>query len=149
MDESTKQLLAEVRVPQAGRPGAVERYDSEYRRNGVAALFLAFEPLAGWRHVQVTQTRTRKDRAWFIKDFLDERYAPSRIHDGENEIGAATCLMSKSRGDVFLNSGAMEVYPRCLRFRFRARPAKGNWSSSGLDELTTRYNLCDIQQPNP
>ncbi|HWN40762.1 MAG TPA: IS630 family transposase, partial [Thermoanaerobaculia bacterium] len=75
MDESTKQLLAEVRAPRPAQAGAVERYDYEYRRNGVATLFLAFEPLAGWRQVRVTKTRTRKDWAWFIKNLLDERYA--------------------------------------------------------------------------
>ena len=74
MDESTKQLLAEVRMPIAGRIGAPQRYDSEYRRNGVASLFLAFEPLAGWRQVKVTEQRTRRDWARFIKGLLDTRY---------------------------------------------------------------------------
>ena len=75
MDESTKQLLEEVRTPRACQAGAVERYDYEYRRHGVGTLFLAFEPLAGWRQVQVTERRTRRDWAWFIKDLLDQRYA--------------------------------------------------------------------------
>ena len=75
MDESTKQLLEEVRAPRAGQAGAVERYDYEYRRNGVGTLFLAFEPLGGWRQVRVTERRTRQDWAGFIKDLLDNRYA--------------------------------------------------------------------------
>ena len=74
MDESTKQLLEEIRLPIPGRIGAPQRYDSEYRRNGVASLFLAFEPLVGWRQVQVTEQRTRRDWAHFIKGLLDERY---------------------------------------------------------------------------
>lgn len=78
MDESTKQLHEEVRLPIAGRPGAVERYDFEYRRNGVATLFAAFEPLAGWRHVEVTEQRTRKDFARFVKDLLDKQYPEAK-----------------------------------------------------------------------
>ena len=75
MDESTKQLLEEVRQPIGVQTGAAERYDYEYRRNGVSTLFLAFEPLAGWRQVRITERRTRQDWAWFIKDLLDTRYA--------------------------------------------------------------------------
>src|SRR4051794_20611499 len=55
MDESSKQLLTETRTPLAPQPGQLQRYDYEYSRNGVATLFVAFEPLAGWRHVEVTQ----------------------------------------------------------------------------------------------
>jgi hypothetical protein len=79
MDESTKQLLDEIRLPIPGRIGAPQRYDAEYRRNGVATLFLAFEPLAGWRQVQVTEQRTRRDWAHFIKGLLDERYPDSEL----------------------------------------------------------------------
>lgn len=43
-------------------------------RNGVAEIFLGVEPLAGRRHVAVTEQRTRKDWAGFIKGMLDERY---------------------------------------------------------------------------
>lgn len=55
VDETFKQLVAETREPLAMRPGAVERYDHVYVRNGTASLFLACEPLAGWRHVAVTE----------------------------------------------------------------------------------------------
>ena len=49
LDETFKQLVGETREPLPARPGAVERYDHVYVRNGVASLFLACEPLAGWR----------------------------------------------------------------------------------------------------
>jgi hypothetical protein len=68
MDETLKQLIGEVREPLPPIPGQVERYDSVYVRNGAANLFLAFEPLAGWREVQVTDTRKRSDWAHFIRD---------------------------------------------------------------------------------
>ena len=52
-DETTKQLIEETRLPLAMKPGQVQRYDYEYRRNGTRNLFLFFEPLAGWRHIEV------------------------------------------------------------------------------------------------
>jgi hypothetical protein len=74
MDETLKQLVGEVREPLPPGPGRVERYDNVYVRNGVASLFRAFEPLAGWRDVAVTDTRTRADWADFIRDLLYGRY---------------------------------------------------------------------------
>ncbi len=73
MDESFKQLIGEVREPLPPMPGRVERYDSVYVRNGVANLFMAFEPLAGWRHVELTGSRTAKDWARVVKGLVDSR----------------------------------------------------------------------------
>jgi hypothetical protein len=75
LDETFKQLIGETRAPLPPRPGMVERYDHEYVRNGVASLFLACEPLAGWRHVTVTAHRRRGDWASFARSLLDGRYA--------------------------------------------------------------------------
>ena len=74
LDESSKQLVGEIRTPLPAAPGAAARYDCEYVRNGTANLFMAFEPLAGWRHVEVTDARRRVDWAWFVKGLLDGRY---------------------------------------------------------------------------
>jgi hypothetical protein len=60
MDETCRQLIGEVQEPLPAKPGQVERYDSIYQRNGVASVFLAFEPLVGWRQVSVTDTRRRR-----------------------------------------------------------------------------------------
>ena len=59
MDETSKQLIGETRTPVTMQPGQPQRYDYEYVRNGVANLFLFVEPLRGWRHVEVTERRTR------------------------------------------------------------------------------------------
>src|SRR6478752_3663460 len=64
----------EIRAPLPPQPGVPMRYDSEYVRNGTANLFMAFEPLAGWRHVEATDSRRRSDWAWFVKDLVDGRY---------------------------------------------------------------------------
>ena len=74
MDESSKQLIGEVREPIPGKPGRVRRIDDEYVRNGVAEIFIEVEPLAGRRHVAITERRTRKDWAKQIKEMLDDRY---------------------------------------------------------------------------
>src|SRR5438046_8776722 len=74
LDETFKQLIGEVREPLPPCPGQVERYDSVYVRNGVTNLFLAFEPLAGWRDVTATETRKRTDWAHFVRALVDGRY---------------------------------------------------------------------------
>jgi hypothetical protein len=73
-DASSQPLIGEVREPLPPAPGPVERYDSAYVRDGVASLFLAFEPLAGWREVELTDTRKRTDWAHFIRESVDGRY---------------------------------------------------------------------------
>ena len=61
MDETSKQLVGETRLPVPAAPGRVARHDYEYVRNGVANLFMFFEPLVGTRRVKVTEHRTRID----------------------------------------------------------------------------------------
>ena len=61
MDESSKQMIGEVHEPIPCKPGQPMRMDDEYVRNGVAQIFMEVEPLAGRRHVAVTERRTRKD----------------------------------------------------------------------------------------
>ena len=74
MDESNKQLIGEVRTPIPCKPGQPARVDDEYVRNGVVQIFMEVEPLAGKRHVAVTERRTMNDWAQQIKQMLDDRY---------------------------------------------------------------------------
>ena len=74
MDESSKQLIGEVRALIPMTPGESRRIDDEYERKGVAEIFMAVEPLAGVRTVQVTERRTREDWAEFIRYLVDVRY---------------------------------------------------------------------------
>jgi len=74
MDESCKQMIGEVREPIPCAPGRPIRIDDEYIRNGVAEIFMEVEPLAGKRHVAITEHRTKKEWALQIKQMLDERY---------------------------------------------------------------------------
>ena len=59
MDESSKQLVRDVREPLPMEPGVPQRIDDHYERHGTANLFLACEPLRGWREIQVTERRTQ------------------------------------------------------------------------------------------
>jgi transposase len=78
LDESSKQLIGEVRKPLPAEAGHPERFDSEYSRKGVANLFIAFEPLAGQRLLEVTDQRTRVDFAHFVKKLVDEYYPTAK-----------------------------------------------------------------------
>ncbi len=73
-DEASKQLIIEIRQALSAKPGQVERFDCEYKRNGTRNLFMFLEPLIGWRHVEVTQRRTKKDWAYAIKWLVDDAY---------------------------------------------------------------------------
>ena len=71
LDEGSKQLTKETRLPLPPRPGTVAKYDYEYERNGTCNLFLLFAPLQGWRHVKVTARRTMVDFAHCLRDLVD------------------------------------------------------------------------------
>ena len=64
MDEASRQLIAETRQPLPLQRGRERRHDYEYRRCGVSNLFMFFEPLAAWRHVEVRQRRTMVARSY-------------------------------------------------------------------------------------
>jgi len=74
LDESAKQLVADLHPPLPAEPGTPQRIDDHYERHGTANLFLACEPLRGWRAVQVTSRRTKRDWAWFVQQLVDVHY---------------------------------------------------------------------------
>jgi len=78
-DESPKQLIGEIRTPIPMEPGKERKVDSEYVRNGVCNIFMMVEPLAGKRIVKVTDRRTKKDWAEWIKEIIDENYPNAEL----------------------------------------------------------------------
>jgi hypothetical protein len=74
LDEASKPLVGEAVAPIPAAPGQPERFDYEYVRNGTANLFMVSEPLAGWRHVLVTERRTAKDFAEVVRWLAEEVY---------------------------------------------------------------------------
>jgi len=74
LDETSRQLLADVTPPQPLAPGVPAKEDDEYERRGVVNLFLVCEPRSGWREVMVSDRRTRIDWAQCIQDLVDVHY---------------------------------------------------------------------------
>lgn len=74
MDETSKQLVEELRIPIPARPGHPRRVDYEYERKGAANVFMFSEPLRGWRWAPVTERRTRVDWANAVRELLEVYY---------------------------------------------------------------------------
>ena len=78
-DESPVQLIGEVRRPIPARPGQLERYDYEYRRNGTVNLFVLLDVHRPWRKVKVTERRAAEDYAQCMRDLVDIHYPDAEI----------------------------------------------------------------------
>lgn len=73
-DEGTKQLIGETRIPIPPQPNRPQRYDYEYERHGTCNIFMFFEPLAAWRHAEVTDQRKLVDFAHCLQWLSDDVY---------------------------------------------------------------------------
>jgi DDE superfamily endonuclease len=78
-DESPDQLVSELRPSLPPAPGRPARYDYEYRREGTCHLLMFFQPLAGWRHVEVTERRTARDFAHCMQALVDEHFPDAEL----------------------------------------------------------------------
>ena len=130
MDETFKQLIGEVRDPLPAQPGAVERYDHVYTRNGVASLFMACEPLAGWRHVAATAHRCRSDWAHFMRDLLDGRY-----RDAERVVLVMDQLNTHSPASLYQAFAPAEAKRLADRLEVHHTPKHGSWLNMAEIEL--------------
>jgi hypothetical protein len=137
MDESNKQLVGEVHVPLAPAPGRGQILDHEYVRNGVAEIFLEVEPLTGRRHVDITEQRTRKDWAAFIKGMLDERYPHATkvrlVMDNLNTHSAASLY------EAFEPEEARRL---ARRLEIHYTPKHGSWLNVAEIELSALNTQC-------
>jgi hypothetical protein len=131
MDETFKQLVGEIREPLPPGPGRVERYDSVYVRNGVASLFLAFEPLAGWRQVAVTDTRKRGDWAQFIRALVDGRYRAA-----DKVVLVMDQLNTHSVASLYEAFGPTEARRIAERLEVHHTPKHGSWLNMAEVELS-------------
>jgi hypothetical protein len=137
MDESNKQLVGEVHAPIAPAPGHGQILDHEYVRNGVAEIFLEVEPLSGRRHVTITEHRTRKDWAHFIKGMLDERYPRATkvrlVMDNLNTHSAASLY------ETFEPEEARRL---ARRLEIHYTPKHGSWLNIAEIELSALNSQC-------
>jgi hypothetical protein len=137
MDEASKQLIAEVRAPLPAQPGSVAKYDSEYERRGTANVFMAVEPLAGKRTVQVTARRTKIDWAQFIRDLLLTMYP---------EAARVVLVMDNlnTHGSGSLSAAFDPETARALaaRLEIHQTPKHGSWLNMAETELSILSRQC-------
>ena len=137
MDVSNKQLVGEVRAPIAAAPGHGRILDHEYVRHGVATLFVEVEPLAGRRHLEVTERRTRQDWARFIKTMLDERYPKAvkvrLVMDNLNTHALASLY------ETFAPAEARRL---AERLEIHYTPKHGSWLNIAEIELSALNGQC-------
>src|SRR5829696_428686 len=137
VDETFKQLIGETREPLPMRPGSVERFDYVYTRNGVASLFLACEPLAGWRHLAVTDHRCRSDWALFIRGLLEERY-----RDAEKLVLVMDQLNTHSPASLYEAFPPEEAKRLADRLEIHHTPKHGSWLNMAEIELSVLARQC-------
>lgn len=137
MDETFKQLIGQTREPLPMRVGDVERFDHVYVRHGVASLFLAFEPLAGWRSVAVTDHRRRLEWAAFIKSLVDHRYKDADkivpVMDQLNTHGAASLYEAFAPAEAKRIADKLEIHHT---------PKHGSWLNMAEIELSALGRQC-------
>ena len=131
LDEKPAQLLAEVREPTPPAPDRPARQDYEYRRNGTANIFCAFEPLAGWRRLEVTDRRTKLDFAAFVKGLLDERY-----EDAEKVVLVMDQLNTHSPASLYEAFTPEEAKRLTDRLEIHHTPKHGSWLNVAEVELS-------------
>ncbi len=143
-DETSTQLLAETRPPLPAQPGRPLRQDYEYRREGTRNLFLACEPLAGWRQVAVTQRRTMQDFAHQMRWLVDEAYP---------EVPVVRVILDNL--DTHRTASLYETFPAvearriAKRLEFDYTPKHGSWLNMAEIEFSVLSRSCLRQRlPN-
>jgi DDE superfamily endonuclease len=137
MDETTKQLVGESRTPLPAEPGQPERYDDEYVRNGVANLFMFFEPLRGFRQVKVTEQRTKADWARAIQELVDDPYP-----DAETIVLVLDNLNTHTPAAFYEVFDPAQAKRLADRLEIHYTPKHGSWLNMAEIELSVLARQC-------
>jgi hypothetical protein len=137
IDESSKQLVSEVRAPLPARPGAPARHDYEYKREGVANLFMISEPLLGWRAIEVTERRTAKDLAEVLR-WLAEDLHP----DAEKLVLVTDNLNTHDPGCLYEAFEPDRARRIAERLEWHYTPKHGSWLNVAECELAALSGQC-------
>jgi hypothetical protein len=137
LDESSKQLISETRVPIPTKPGHPARHDYEYERNGTANLFMMFAPLEGWRHVEVTDRHTAVDYAQILKQLSDEHFA-----DNKKIVLVQDNLNTHKPASLYEAFPAPEARRLVERFEWHYTPKHGSWLDMAESELSVLSGQC-------
>jgi len=137
LDESSKQLIKETRVPVPMKKGQPVREDYEYERNGTANLFMMFAPLEGWRHVKVTDRRTAIDFAHALKDISDIHFP-----DAKQIVLVQDNLNTHKKASLYEAFPAAEARRLVERFEWNYTPKHGSWLDLAESELGVLSSQC-------
>jgi transposase len=137
LDEGGKQLIGDVRPPLPVWPRRPAKEDYEYERNGTANLFMAFEPLAGARRVEVTRRRTNKDFARLIRRLLDEWYP-----EAEKVVLVLDNLSTHTPAALYETFAPAEARRLVERLEVHYTPKHGSWMNMAELELSVLARQC-------
>lgn len=137
IDETFKQLIGETREPLPIKPGAVERYDHVYTRNGVASLFVAFEPLRSWRTIWVTDRRRRFEWAKFVSSLIRGRYRGAK-----KLILVMDQLNTHSAASFYEAFPPQEAQRLAKKIEIHYTPKHGSWLNMAEIELSALARQC-------
>lgn len=137
MDETSKQLVKETRIPIPAAPGHVARVDYEYERNGVSNLFMFTEPHVGLRNVFVSERRTKIDWARAVKELVDEHYSMADF-----VILVADNLNTHSKGSFYEAFDPQEARRLAEKVKIHYTPKHGSWLNIAEIELSLLSRQC-------
>jgi DDE superfamily endonuclease len=137
LDEACKQVLADKKEPLSPQPGQVERVDYEYQRQGVANLFMLFEPLQGRRHVAVRERRTGVDWAHVVRELVDVHYPTADkivlVMDNLNTHTPASLYEAFEPAEAKRLADKLEIH---------YTPKHGSWLNMAEIELSVLARQC-------
>ena len=137
VDGGGKQLVGDARPPLPVRPGTPSRVDYEYTRNGTANVFMAFEPLAGVRHAEVTDRETSKDFARFARRVVDEWYPAA-----DKVVLVLDNLSTHAPAALYEAFAPAEARRLCDRLEWHYTPKHGSWLNVAELELSVLARQC-------
>ena len=137
MDEASKQLIAEVRLGKVVAPGRVTTQDYEYERKGTCNLFMFFQPLRGWRRVQLKAQRCKVDWANCVKRVLEEDFP-----EAKKVLLVCDNLNTHTGGALYQAFPPRVAKALCDRLEFHHTPKHGSWLNMAETELSVLGGDC-------
>jgi len=137
LDERPKQLVAEARNPLPVSFGQPARYDYEYKRNGVANIFMMFEPLAGKRYVKVKKRRTKTDWAECVRMLVDEIYPYA-----EQIVLVMDNLNTHTKASLYEAFEPVEAKRIADKLEIHYTPKHGSWLNMAEIEMSVLGRQC-------
>ena len=133
----TLPLTKGTRVPIKSSPGNVERFDTEYERNGTSNIFIAYEPLMGQRVVKATERRTKIDWAQFMKELVDDHYK-----NAEKIIIVMDNLNTHTKSSLYEAFKPAEAKRIADKLEIHFTPKHGSWLNTAEIELSHLSRQC-------